>query len=386
MEKDITDFIKYAGVYDTTLDLFESQYKVPNGMAYNSYVILDDKIAIMDTVDKRASEEWLKNIEEILDGRKPDYVVVLHMEPDHSYNLKVLCDKYPDMKIVGNDKTFSFIPNFFNIDDLDNRKVVVTEGSKLELGNHTLNFIMAPMVHWPEVMVAYEESEKVLFSADAFGRFGSNNPEDPWLDEARRFYINIVAKYGPQVQMLLKKAANLDIKMICSLHGPVLKDNLSEYIEKYNTWSSYMAEEKGTLLAYASIHGNTNIVAEEAKDVLEKSGEKVVAMDLTRCDMSEAIANAFRFDKIVLAAASYNMGVFPPMEMFLRLIKAKNIQNKKIALIENGSWAPSAGRVMKEIIGESPSLEIVEPLVTIRTTLKENDKIEITKLIKNLLN
>ena len=224
MEKDITDFIKYAGVYDTTLDLFESQYKVPNGMAYNSYVILDDKIAIMDTVDKRASEEWLKNIEEILDGRKPDYVVVLHMEPDHSYNLKVLCDKYPDMKIVGNDKTFSFIPNFFNIDDLDNRKVVVTEGSKLELGNHTLNFIMAPMVHWPEVMVAYEESEKVLFSADAFGRFGSNNPEDPWLDEARRFYINIVAKYGPQVQMLLKKAANLDIKMICSLHGPVLKD------------------------------------------------------------------------------------------------------------------------------------------------------------------
>lgn len=386
MEKDITDFIKYAGVYDTTLDLFESQYKVPNGMAYNSYVILDDKIAIMDTVDKRASEEWLKNIEEILDGRKLDYVVVLHMEPDHSYNLKVLCDKYPDMKIVGNDKTFSFIPNFFNIDDLDNRKVVVTEGSKLELGNHTLNFIMAPMVHWPEVMVAYEESEKVLFSADAFGRFGSNNPEDPWLDEARRFYINIVAKYGPQVQMLLKKAANLDIKMICSLHGSVLKDNLSEYIEKYNTWSSYMPEEKGTLLAYASIHGNTNIVAEEAKDVLEKSGEKVVAMDLTRCDMSEAIANAFRFDKIVLAAASYNMGVFPPMEMFLRLIKAKNIQNKKIALIENGSWAPSAGRVMKEIIGESPSLEIVEPLVTIRTTLKENDKIEITKLIKNLLN
>lgn len=386
MEKDITDFIKYAGVYDTTLDLFESQYKVPNGMAYNSYVILDDKIAIMDTVDKRASEEWLKNIEEILDGRKPDYVVVLHMEPDHSYNLKVLCDKYPDMKIVGNDKTFSFIPNFFNIDDLDNRKVVVTEGSKLELGNHTLNFIMAPMVHWPEVMVAYEESEKVLFSADAFGRFGSNNPEDPWLDEARRFYINIVAKYGPQVQMLLKKVANLDIKMICSLHGPVLKDNLSEYIEKYNTWSSYMPEEKGTLLAYASIHGNTNIVAEEAKDVLEKSGEKVVAMDLTRCDMSEAIANAFRFDKIVLAAASYNMGVFPPMEMFLRLIKAKNIQNKKIALIENGSWAPSAGRAMKEIIGESPSLEIVEPLVTIRTTLKENDKIEITKLIKNLLN
>lgn len=386
MEKDITDFIKYAGVYDTTLDLFESQYKVPNGMAYNSYVILDDKIAIMDTVDKRASEEWLKNIEEILDGRKPDYVVVLHMEPDHSYNLKVLCDKYPDMKIVGNDKTFSFIPNFFNIDDLDNRKVVVTEGSKLELGNHTLNFIMAPMVHWPEVMVAYEESEKVLFSADAFGRFGSNNPEDPWLDEARRFYINIVAKYGPQVQMFLKKEANLDIKMICSLHGPVLKDNLSEYIEKYNTWSSYMPEEKGTLLAYASIHGNTNIVAEEAKDVLEKSGEKVVAMDLTRCDMSEAIANAFRFDKIVLAAVSYNMGVFPPMEMFLRLIKAKNIQNKKIALIENGSWAPSAGRVMKEIIGESPSLEIVEPLVTIRTTLKENDKIEITKLIKNLLN
>ena len=340
----ITDNIIYIGADDKDLDLFESQYVIPNGVSYNSYVILDEKTAVMDTVDARRKDEWLENLEKALAGRTVDYLVVSHMEPDHAANVKILAEKYPDMKVVGNAKTFPMIQQFFEM-DLSDRSLVVKEGDTLNLGTHELTFVMAPMVHWPEVMVSYEKSEKILFSADGFGKFGALDTEEDWACEARRYYFNIVGKYGAQVQALLKKAAALDIAMICPLHGPILKENLAYYIEKYNIWSSYQPEDEGILVAYASIHGNTKKAAIKMKEILESKGAKKVAItDLSRDDMAEAIEDAFRYDKMVLAAASYDGGVFPCMEDFLHHLKSKNFQKRTVALIENGTWAPEIGR------------------------------------------
>ena len=330
----ITDSILYVGVDDKDLDLFESQYVVPNGVSYNSYVILDEKVTLMDTVDQRATKEWLENLDAVLEGRTIDYLVVSHMEPDHAANAKTLIDKFPNMKIVGNAKTFAMMSQFFDV-DLTGRSVVVKEGDTLNLGAHTLQFIMAPMVHWPEVMVTYEQSEKILFSADGFGKFGALDVEESWACEARRYYFNIVGKYGAQVQALLKKAATLDIKMICPLHGPILKENLAFYIDKYNTWSSYEPEDEGVFVAYASIHGNTAEAAKEFVEMLRKNGaEKVVIADLSREDMAEAVEDAFRYSKLVVAAASYDAGVFPCMEDFLHHLKAKNYQNVQWELLK----------------------------------------------------
>lgn len=378
--------IEYIGVDDKTIDLFEGQYKVPNGISYNSYLIKDKKNIVMDTVDKRATDEWIKNLETALNGEKVDYLVVSHMEPDHAYNIDMLSKKYKEMKIIGNDKTFTFMKQFFNIEDLENRKVVVEEGETLNIGEHTLQFFMAPMVHWPEVMVTYEQSEKILFSADGFGKFGTLDTKEDWACEARRYYFNIVGKYGTQVQALLKKAGTLDIKMICPLHGPILKDNLEYYIEKYNIWSSYTKEDDGVLIAYASIHGNTEVVAKKMKEILQAKGaKKVVMQDLTRCDMSEAIEDAFRYDKMVLAASSYNAGVFPPMEQFLHHLQGKNYQKRKIAIIENGTWAPSAGRCMKEIISKMKDITICEEMVTIMSRMNEKDIEKMNNLAQELI-
>ncbi len=382
----ITDNIKYIGVDDKTIDLFESQYIVPNGISYNSYLIKDEKNVVMDTVDTRATKEWLENLEKELAGESVDYLVVSHMEPDHAYNIQVLCEKFPEMKVVGNDKTFIYMKQFFNIQDLEERKVVVKEGDTLEIGKHTLQFFMAPMVHWPEVMVTYEKRGKILFSADGFGKFGSLDTDEDWTCEARRYYFNIVGKYGAQVQALLKKAKNLDIQMICPLHGPILKENLEYYIDKYNTWSSYLPEDDGVLIAYASIHGNTRSAAEYLAEVLTKKGaKKVVLTDLTRDDMAEAIEDAFRYDKVILAAASYNAEVFPPMEQFLHHLKGKNYQNRKVGIIENGTWAPSAGRCMKNILSEMKNITICEPCVTIMSKLNEESKQKIEELASAIL-
>ena len=367
----VTDTIRYVGVDDRTIDLFESQYKVPNGVSYNSYVILDEKVAVMDTVDRRATEEWLENLGKALEGRTPDYLVVHHMEPDHAANIQVLAEKYPQMQIVGNAKTFTMIRRFFNF-DLEGRTVEVKEGSTLSLGSHTLTFVMAPMVHWPEAMVSYESSEKILFSADGFGKFGALDAEEPWADEARRYYINIVGKYGAQVQALLKKAAGLDIAMICPLHGPILKENLGYYLNLYDIWSSYRPEEEGVFLAYASIHGNTAKGAMALKEMLEQRGLKVCAADVARTDVAQCVANAFRYSKMVCCAASYDGGVFLPMEDFLHHLKAKTYQNRKVALVENGTWAPSAARTMKEILGTMKNVEICEKTVTICSAVKED--------------
>ena len=384
--KDITESIKYIGVNDKNLDLFESQYIVPNGMSYNSYIIKDEKNVVMDTVDKRATNKWLENLENELEGEKVDYLVISHLEPDHSSNIKLLCEKYPEMKLIGNDKTFEFLPQFFDIPNLEERKVIVKENDSISIGKHVLKFYMAPMVHWPEVMVTYEETEKILFSADAFGKFGTLDADEEWLCEARRYYFNIVGKYGVQVQALLKKAANLDIKTICPLHGPILKENLSYYLEKYDIWSKYEPEDDGVFIAYASIHGNTAEVASVLEEIVKEKGAKKVAIaDLSRDDMAECIEDAFRYDKIVLAASSYNGSVFPPMEQFLRLIKEKNYQNRKIAIIENGTWAPSAAKTMLNIIEGMKNITIIEPKVTIRTTLKDENVEELKNLAENLL-
>ena len=388
MKKDIniSENIIYIGADDKDLDLFESQYIVPNGMAYNSYLIKDEKVVVMDTIDKRKSEEWLENLENALDGRTPDYLVVSHMEPDHAYNIGVLAEKYSNMKIVGNVKTFDFINQFFNIPNLEGRKVVVKEGDELNIGNHTLQFFMAPMVHWPEVIFTYEKSEKVLFSADAFGKFGSLDTNEDWACEARRYYFNIVGKYGMQVQTVLKKLANLELKTICPLHGPILKENLEYYVGKYDIWSSYKPEDDGVFIAYASIHGNTEEVAYKMKKILEDKGAKKVAItDLSRDDFAEAIEDAFRYDKIILAASSYNMGVFPPMESFLRVLASKNYQNRKIGLIENGTWAPSSGKCMKEIIEKMKDIKLCENTVTIKSRLNEESEIQLYKLADELL-
>ena len=386
--KDITispDII-YIGADDKTIDLFESQYIVPNGISYNSYLIKDEKNVIMDTIDKRKTDEWLENLENALAGETPDYLVVSHMEPDHAYNIKLLSDKYPDMKIIGNAKTFDFMVQFFDIPNLEERKIIVSEGDEINLGKHTLQFFMAPMVHWPEVMVTYEKKEKVLFSADGFGKFGALDTEEDWTCEARRYYFNIVGKYGMQVQNLLKKVANLDVKTICPLHGPILKENLEYYIGKYDIWSKYEPEDEGIFIAYASIHGNTaESVNVLAKMLEEKGAKKVVVSDLAREDFAENIEDAFRYDKMIVAASSYNMGVFPPMEHFLRELSAKNYQNRKIAIIENGTWAPSAGKCMKEIISTMKNIDLVEPIVTIRSKLNNESREKLDKLVSEIL-
>ncbi len=385
MTHKITDSVVYVGVDDKSIDLFESQYVVPNGVSYNSYVILDDKIAVMDTVDARASEEWLCNLEEALAGKEPEYLVVSHMEPDHSSNIQALATKYPNMKIVGNAKTFQMISQFFTM-DLSNRTVIVKEGDELSLGTHTLTFVMAPMVHWPEVMVAYEKSEKILFSADGFGKFGALDTDEDWDCEARRYYFNIVGKYGAQVQALLKKAAALDIAMICPLHGPILKENLGHYIGKYDIWSSYTPEDDGVLVAYASIHGHTAAAAKEMAEILKKKGaKKVVLCDLAREDMAEAVEDAFRYDKLLLAAATYNAGVFPCMEHFLLHLKGKNYQKRRVGILENGTWAPMAAKTMKSILEGMKELQICDTVVTIKSALKEEDRPGMEKLAEELL-
>lgn len=371
----ISESVKYIGVDDTTIDLFESQYVVPEGVSYNSYVILDEKIAIMDTVDKRGMKEWEDNLLKTLDGKKADYVIVQHMEPDHAGSLARLLELFPDITVVGNAKTFVMINQFFeNINIKDS--LTVKEGDTLNLGSHTLTFVMAPMVHWPEVMVTYESSEKILFSADGFGKFGalSLTENEDWACEARRYYFNIVGKYGAPVQTLLKKASALDIKTICPLHGPVLSDNLGYYLDLYNTWSSYQPESKGVFIAYASIHGNTAVAANRFADILRNMGvEKVVVTDLSRCDIAEAVEDAFRYDRMVLAAASYDAGVFPIMQDFLHHLQSKAYQNRTIGLIENGSWAPTAAKTMRGILDTMKNITIVEPVVTIKSALKEND-------------
>lgn len=370
----ITESIKYVGVDDLDIDLFESQYVVPEGMAYNSYVILDEKVAIMDTVDARKGAEWWANVESVLDGRTPDYLVVQHLEPDHAALVHEVLDRYPQVKVVATAKAVQMMPQFFESVDFEGRTIAVKEGDTLSLGCHTLQFFVAPMVHWPEVMVSYEQSEKVLFAADAFGKFGALCNEGSWDCEARRYFINICGKYGAQVQTLLKKAATLDIKTICPLHGPVLTENLAHYIGLYDIWSKYEPENEGVLVAYASIHGGTAVAANRLADILrEKGAPKVVVADLSRCDMAEAVEDAFRYSHMVVCAASYDADVFPPMHDFLHHLKLKNYQNRRVAIVENGSWAPTAGRVMRGMLEGMKNIEIVEPMVTIRSRMKEND-------------
>ncbi len=378
----VSDSVKYIGVDDTDIDLFESQYLVPDGVSYNSYVILDDKIAVMDTVDERKTDEWFSNLTEVLEDRQPDYLVISHLELDHSSNIERLAVRYPDMKLVGNAKTFQMLPQFFDM-DFSERSIVVKEGEELSLGTHKLVFYMAPMVHWPEVMVTYEATEKILFSADGFGKFGAIEltKDKDWACEARRYYFNIVGKYGGPVQQLLKKAAGLDINMICPLHGPVLKDNLGYYIGLYDTWSRYEPENKGVLIAYASIHGNTAKAAYELADMLKKAGEdKVVVSDLSREDMAEVIEDAFRYDRMILCASSYDGGVFPCMQDFLLRLQSKAYQNRTVGMVENGSWAPCAARVMRSIVDTFKNITVVEPVVTIKSTVKESDKAALSSL------
>lgn len=378
----VSDSVKYIGVDDTDIDLFESQYPVPDGVSYNSYVILDDKIAVMDTVDERKTDEWFSNLTEVLEDRQPDYLVISHLEPDHSSNIERLAVRYPDMKLVGNAKTFQMLPQFFDM-DFSERSIVVKEGEELSLGTHKLVFYMAPMVHWPEVMVTYEAAEKILFSADGFGKFGAIEltKDKDWACEARRYYFNIVGKYGGPVQQLLKKAAGLDVNMICPLHGPVLKDNLGYYTGLYDTWSRYEPENKGVLIAYASIHGNTAKAAYELADMLKKAGEdKVVVSDLSREDMAEEIEDAFRYDRMILCAASYDGGVFPCMQDFLLHLQSRAYQNRTVGMVENGSWAPCAARVMRNIVDTFKNITVVEPVVTIKSTVKESDKAALSSL------
>lgn len=383
----ISDSIKYVGVDDRDIDLFESQYVVPDGVSYNSYIIFDEKITIMDTVDARATDEWVKNIEEALDGKEPSYLVISHLEPDHAANIGLIAHKYPNMQLIGNAKTFQMLPQFFD-EDFADRQVVVKEGDEISLGSHSLTFVMAPMVHWPEVMVAYEKTEKILFSADGFGKFGALDSEDDegWACEARRYYFNIVGKYGAQVQNLLKKASALDIQTICPLHGPVLKENLGYYLDLYNTWSSYEPEDEGVLVAYASIHGNTAKAAKQIADKLKAKGvEKMEVMDLSRDDMAEAVEAAFRYDKMVLACATYDGGLFPVMEDFLNHLKSKNFQKRKAALVENGSWAPLAAKKMRESLESMKNIEICENIVSIKSTVKEENVEQMDKMIDELL-
>ena len=372
--KYISDSIQYIGVDDPELPLFESQYMLENGMAYNSYLIRDEKIAVMDAVDARKIDEWMARLSDALAGRTPDYLVVLHVEPDHSAGVKRFLDTYPEAKVVGNAKTFTFLSQFFPDFDFGERKVVVKEADTLCLGSHTLRFIIVPMLRWPETMVAYDASDRVLFSADAFGKFGVYDADaDDWTCEARRYYFNIVGKYGAPVQVLLKKIADLDIRVIAPLHGPVLSENLQFYIDKYHTWSSYEPEDKGVFIAVASIHGHTLEAAEMMAEKLRARGVKVAMSDLSREDIAEAVEDAFRYDRLLLAAASYDGGVFTPMEFFLSRLKHKNYQKRRVAILENGTWAPTAAKTIKKTISEMSNVTLVEPVVTIRSAYKPAD-------------
>ncbi|MBP3261424.1 FprA family A-type flavoprotein [Pseudobutyrivibrio sp.] len=384
MEITISDAIKYIGCDDKTIDLFESQYPVPNGVSYNSYVILDEKVAVMDTADPRVTDEWLNNLDVELDGRDVDYLVVSHMEPDHAGSIKAFLEKYPNTTVVGNAKTFPMMAQFMDASLFESRKQVVAEGDTLSLGEHELTFVMAPMVHWPEVMVEYESKEKVLFSADGFGKFGALDVDEPWIDEARRYYLNIVGKYGASVQALLKKAANLDIQTICPLHGPILTENLGYYINLYDTWSSYKPEEEGVLVVSASIHGNTKKAALKLNEKLQQAGVKTQFIDITRDDVSEAVALAFYYDKMVCLAATYDGGLFPPMQDFLHHLTAKAYQNRKVAFVENGTWAPQAAKCMKAILEPMKNLEFVDPVVTIKSTLNASSESALDTLVAAL--
>ncbi len=381
----VTEEIINIGVNDREITLFEGQYEVKNGMAYNSYVILDEQVVVMDTVDPRATQEWLQNLEEAVGTRAVDYLVIQHMEPDHGGSIMQLIQRYPAMKIVGNAKTFQMLQQFFEVDPGE-KAVIVKEGDTLCTGKHTLQFFMAPMVHWPEVMVTYDQTEKVLFSADGFGKFGTRDADEDWTCEARRYYINICGKYGMQVQALLKKAAALEISTICPLHGPVLTEQLGYYIDKYQVWSSYEQEEEGVLIACASIHGHTLQAAKKMKEILEQKGaKKVVLSDLTRDDLHEAVEDAFRYSHMIIAAASYDASVFPPMEDFLSRLKSKNYQKRKVGIIENGSWAPTAAKSMKALLEGAKQLSIAEPVVTIKSAMKAENLPQMEALAKELL-
>ena len=382
----VTDTIKYVGVNDHDIDLFEGQYVVPLGMAYNSYVILDKKIVVMDTVDARFTDEWLGNIKKVLGSRKPDYLVVQHMEPDHSANIMNFLAAYPDTTVVGNAKTFTFMGQFFDLDPAM-KKLVVKNGDKLELGTHVLNFVFAPMVHWPEVMVTYDSTDKVLFSADGFGKFGANDVEDPegWACEARRYYFGIVGKYGLQTQNLLKKAAGLDIRIICPLHGPVLDENLGYYIDLYDKWSSYTPENKGVLIAYTSVYGNTKKAVMELAELLKKEGcEKVVVTDLARDDMPEAVEDAFRYDRLVLATTTYNNSIFPFMHTFIEHLTERFYQNRTVGFIENGTWAPVAKKTMMSMMEGCKNLKFLETSCTIKSALKDDSRAALAQMAKEL--
>ncbi len=380
----ITNDIQYIGVNDHQVDLFEGQYVVPNGMSYNSYVILDEKVAVMDSVDQYFGEEWLKNLEAVLEGRKPDYLVVHHMEPDHSANIDFFLQHYPDAVVVSSAKAFTMMKQFFGTDYAD-RRIVVGEGDTLSLGKHVLNFVTAPMVHWPEVIMSYESTEKVLFSADAFGKFGALDVEEEWDCEARRYYIGIVGKYGAQVQALLKKAAKLDIAMVCPLHGPVLKENLGYYINLYDIWSSYRVESDGILIAYTSVYGHTKKAVELLAEKLEAKGQKVTVADLARDDMAEAVEDAFRYGKLVLATTTYNGDMFPFMKEFINHLTERSYQNRTVAFIENGSWAPVAGKFMKKMLENSKNLTFTENNVKIFSAMNEKNVAEIDALVEELI-
>lgn len=392
----VTETIQYVGVNDKTIDLFESQYVVPKGVSYNSYVIMDEKTAVMDSVDIRAKEEWLDNLEQALSGRQPDYLIVSHMEPDHAGSIQCFMEKYPDAQIVASAKALSMMPQFFSM-NMQDRSITATEGGELPLGKHILTFVMAPMVHWPEVMVTYEKTEKILFSADAFGKFGALDVEEDWACEARRYYINIVGKYGAQVQALLKKAAALDIQIICPLHGPILKETgesvspfqigpLKYYIDLYGIWSSYEPEDEGILIACASIYGNTRSTAEKLAEILREKGvKKVKVSDLARDDMAEAVADAFCYDRLVLASVTYDGGLFPCMESFLAHLKSKNYQKRTVGIIENGSWAPMAGKHMKEMLSGMKEMNVLEPVVTVKSVLNKEAEEQIALLAQALM-
>ena len=382
----ISKDIIHIGASDKNIKIFESQYVLENGMSYNSYLIKDEKNVVLDTIDEKLTDTWLENLEKALDGEKPDYLIVSHMEPDHAYNIGVIAKKYPEMKIVGNQLTFNMLANFFKEIDFSNRKFVVMEGDVLDIGKHKLQFFMAPMVHWPEVMVTYEQTEKILFSADGFGKFGALDVDEEWDCEARRYYFGIVGKYGMQVQALLKKAATLDIQMICPLHGPILKENLGYYIDKYNTWSSYKPEEEGIYIACSSIYGNTLKAAQKLAEILkEKGAKKVVLADLTKEDWAEAVEDAFRYSHLIVASSSYNAGLFPPMKQFLEHLKERNYQNRTVGIIENGSWAPSAGKCMKGTLEEMKNINKIEPIITIKSTMSDENISQMEEMADKIL-
>ena len=382
---EITNNVKYVGVNDHQVDLFEGQYQVPNGMAYNSYIILDEKIAVMDTVDGAFAEEWLQNVEQVLAGRTPDYLVIQHMEPDHSASIPAFLQRYPETVVVSTAMGFKYMEQFFpEMEIASEKRSVAANGGTLELGSHTLHFVYAPMVHWPEVMMTYEASEKILFAADGFGKFGALDVEEDWVDEARRYYIGIVGKYGAQVQAVLKKAATLDIQTICSLHGPVLKDNLGFYLEKYDKWSSYQPEESGVVIAYASVYGNTKKAAQYLADKLSKSGQKTVLYDLARCDKAAAIADAFRYDKLVLAGITYNGDLFPCMRAYIEGLTERSYQNRRVAVIENGTWAPMAAKLIKGMFEKSKDIAFTDTNITIKSAMNAQNRTELDKLAAEL--